>query len=211
LDGEEHMHRKQMFLELMSSERLQQLAATTTNTLRASAERWATMGKVVLYDELHVVLTRAVCEWAGVPLPEQDVAKRAQQLSAMVARAGAIGPPHWWWRHARNRAERWISEIVDDIRAGKLDPPQEGAAHRIANYRNSQSELLDAKTAAVELLNVLRPTVALSVYFVFLVHALHVHPEYRDRLQHHDGHFATAFLQEVRRFYPFFPAVPAIV
>ncbi|MBM0103354.1 cytochrome P450 [Steroidobacter sp. S1-65] len=211
LDGAEHTQRKQMFLALMSSERLQQLAATMTDTLVAAAERWSSMEQVVLYDQLHEVLTRSVCQWAGVPLREQEVTKRARQLSAMFDRAGAIGPPHWWSRHARNQAERWIAEIVEEIRAGKIDPPQESAARRIAFYQDSRGQRLNPKIAAVELLNVLRPTVALSVYIVFMVHALHLHPEYRSRLRQQDGKFAQAFVQEVRRFYPFFPAVPAIV
>jgi len=211
LDGAEHMHRKQMFLSLMSSERLQQLATTMLRLLRIGAERWSTMEQIVLYDELHVVLTRAVCEWSGVPLPEEDVAMRAEQLSAMFDRAGAVGPPHWWSRHARNRAEQWIAEIVEGIRAGTIESPQESAAHRIASYRDSKGQLLEAKIAAVELLNVLRPTVAVSVYIVFLVHALHVNPEYRSPLQSQDDQLTQAFVQEVRRFYPFFPAVPAIV
>lgn len=211
LDGAEHTHRKQMFLSLMSSERLQQLAAILSRTLRASAERWSTLDRVVLYDELHPLLTRSVCEWAGIPLPEDDVTKRAQQLSAMFDRAGAVGPPHWWSRHARNRAERWIAEIIHDIRAGKIGAPEHTAAHQISSYRDSHGQPLEPKTAAVELLNVLRPTVALSVYIVFLVHALHMHPEYRRQLEAHDDELAQAFVQEVRRFYPFFPAVPAIV
>jgi fatty-acid peroxygenase len=211
LDGAEHAHRKQMFLSMMSSERLQQLASIMTRTLRASAERWSTQDQVVLYDELHVVLTRSVCEWAGVPLPEPDLTTRSRQLSAMFDRAGAVGPPHWWSRHARNRAERWIAEIIDDIRAGKIDCATDLAAHRIASYRDSQGQPLDSRIAAVELLNILRPTVALSVYIVFLVHALHVHPEYKPQLEQQDDQLTQAFVQEVRRFYPFFPAVPAIV
>lgn len=211
LDGAEHTHRKQMFLSLISSERLQQLARIMIRTLRTSAEQWSTLDRIVLYDELHAVLTRSVCEWAGVPLPEADIARHSRELSAMFDRAGAVGPPHWWSRHARNRAERWIAEIIDGIRAGKIDADQHSAAYRISSYRDSQGQPLDAKIAAVELLNVLRPTVALSVYIVFLVHALHMHPEYKSRLETQDDQLAQAFVQEVRRFYPFFPAVPAIV
>jgi fatty-acid peroxygenase len=63
----------------------------------------------------------------------------------------------------------------------------------------------------VELLNILRPTVAISVYIVFLAHALHEHPQYRDALRRGDSYLTEAFVQEVRRFYPFFPATTARV
>lgn len=36
---------------------------------------------IVFYEEAKKVLTKAVCEWAGVPLPEKDVEKRMHQLS----------------------------------------------------------------------------------------------------------------------------------
>jgi fatty-acid peroxygenase len=71
--------------------------------------------------------------------------------------------------------------------------------------------VLPSKIAAVEVLNILRPTVAVSVYIVFLAHALHQHPRYRDALRRGDSIQTEAFVQEVRRFYPFFPATTALV
>jgi fatty-acid peroxygenase len=97
------------------------------------------------------------------------------------------------------------------VRAGRVEPPAESALYRIAWHREIGGELLPARVAAVELLNVLRPTVAVSVYVVFLANALHEHPEWEERLR--DGHDddARCFVEEVRRLYPFFPAVPALV
>jgi fatty-acid peroxygenase len=61
--------------------------------------------------------------------------------------------------------------------------------------------------AAVELLNLLRPTVAVARYVTFAALALHQHPEWRERLQAGGEETAEQFVQEVRRFYPFFPFV----
>jgi fatty-acid peroxygenase len=61
--------------------------------------------------------------------------------------------------------------------------------------------------AAVELLNVIRPTVAVCWFITYAVHALHFWPENRARLQSGDPAFAAAFTQELRRFYPFAPLV----
>src|SRR3546814_9974873 len=66
--------------------------------------------------------------------------------------------------------------------------------------------MLSPRVAAVELLNILRPTVAVSVFITFTAHALHQLPACRQNLQADDG-YLECFVQEVRRFYPFFPAV----
>jgi fatty-acid peroxygenase len=63
----------------------------------------------------------------------------------------------------------------------------------------------------VELLNLLRPTVAVSVFITFAALALHEHPECRARLAAREAGYAHGFAQEVRRFYPFFPFVGARV
>jgi fatty-acid peroxygenase len=47
------------------------------------------------------------------------------------------------------------------------------------------------------------------VFITHAAHALHEHPECRQRLQAGEAGYADLFVQEVRRFYPFFPAVMA--
>ncbi len=64
--------------------------------------------------------------------------------------------------------------------------------------------------AAVELLNVLRPVVAVARYVAFAALALHEHPEAREAVAGDDRR-SEAFVQEVRRFYPFFPVVAGVV
>lgn len=113
MDGEAHRHRKHMFMSLMTPERIAALGELAADQLRLHAERWASMERVVLYSELQEVLTRAVCAWSGVPLPEAEVDKRTRELTAMFDAAGTIGPRHWWSRLARRRAETWIAGIVE--------------------------------------------------------------------------------------------------
>lgn len=209
LDGAAHQHRKAMFLSLMTPERLAALAEMTADGWHTFARRWASQRDVVLYEEIQELLTRAVCAWAGVPLAEAEVGRRRRELTALFDAAGAVGLRHWWSRFARVRAERWIADVVDGIRGGQLRPPEGSAAHVIAWHRQGDGQLLDARIAAVDLLNVLRPTVAVSVYFLFVAHALHRRPESRQRLRAGESGYAELFVQEVRRFYPFFPSVVA--
>lgn len=211
LDDEAHRHRKQMFMALMTPERIGDLGELTAAHWRAYARMWATMDRVVLYDEVRELLTRAVCVWAGVPLAEPEVGRRTAQVSALFDYAGSVGPKHWWSRLARKRAEQWIEGVIEQIRAGRLDLPEQSAARVIATYRDLNGELLSPRVAAVEVLNVLRPTVAISVFITFAAHALHQYPGCRETLQAGGDADLEAFVQEVRRFYPFFPSVMARV
>lgn len=208
LDDAEHKHRKQMFMSLMAPQRIGALTELVLDGLRTGSRRWSSMDGVTLEDELPEILTRAACTWSGIPLEEREVAGRARQLTAMFSYAGSVGPKHWWSRLARKRAERWIGGIVERVRDGKLAPPEPSAAHVISFHRDLEGRLLPTSVAAVELLNILRPIVAVSVYTQFLAHALHLYPQWRVTA---DPQGREMFVQEVRRFYPFFPAVAAIV
>lgn len=211
LDGAAHRHRKQMFMSLMTPERIERLAHITSEYWRVALGKWVRQKRVVLYPELREILTRAVCDWAGVPLAESEVKLRTYQLTAMFDQAAAIGLGHFLSRRARRQAEQWIADVIEAIRAGRYEPPEQSAAHVIAWHRDASGALLDRHTAAVELINVLRPTVAVSVYMTFVAVALHQYPTCRQRLRTGETEYAEAFVQEVRRFYPFFPLVMAQV
>ena len=211
LDEAEHQHRKRFFLDILSPERMAKLVEAVGKQWHAFIHRWSSAPRVELYGELHELLTRAVCTWAGVPLREADIPERTRELTAMFDSAGAVGPPHWAARAARNRAEMWIMALIDSIRSGVYPAPEGSAAQRIAWFRDPRGALLDSRIAAVELLNVLRPTVAVSVYITHCAVALHCHPHARGPLERGGDRERTLFAQEVRRFYPFFPAATARV
>lgn len=211
LDDEAHRSRKRMLMSLMTPERIGRLSEITAGLWHTYARKWESVDEVVLYDEARELLTRAVCAWAGVPLAESEVRRRTGELSALFDYAGSVGPEHWWSRLARMRAERWTGDLLRRIRAGELHPPEPSAAHVIAWHREPGGALASPRVAAVELLNVLRPTVAISVYVAFVAHALHAHPECRQRVRSGEEGYPELFVQEVRRFYPFFPAAAARV
>ncbi|HET7662024.1 MAG TPA: cytochrome P450 [Rhodanobacteraceae bacterium] len=99
--------------------------------------------------------------------------------------------------------------LVESVRGGHIEPPAECALQMVALHRKPDGELLAPEVAAVELVNLLRPTIAIARFMTFAALALHEHPQSRARLVD-DGHYREAFVQEVRRFYPFFPAVAGI-
>jgi fatty-acid peroxygenase len=135
------------------------------------------------------------------------VAEVAADLTAMVDGFATIGPRHWRARRARGRQERRLATLIDQVRAAEVVPPGGSPLSVVAHYTEIDGELLTAKHAAVELLNIIRPTVAVSWFVAFAGHALHQWPENGARLRDGGMAYAVAFAHEVRRFYPFAPFV----
>ena len=209
LDGEEHRRRKALFMSLLAPERVDELARIAEEEWLTDVPRWTAKERLSLYDAMHPILMRAVCRWAGVPLSDQAVASRTCDIVALFDKAAALGLGHVRARLARRRLERWLEKLVEDARNGRSTVLGAGALHVIALHRDERDQLLPPRVAAVELLNLLRPTVAVSVYIVLLAHAIHSFPETVPLRSEPDRH--EQFVQEVRRFYPFFPAVMARV
>lgn len=211
LDGERHLHRKAMFMSLVSTQHVTELAELTAAGWRSAARKWKEQERIDLYPAAREILTRAVCTWSGIPLKESEVPQRTRELTAMFDYAGDVGPKHWWSRIARNRAERWGEEIIRRVRSGTLRVPEKSPVQVIALHRELDGDLLSPRIAAVELLNLLRPTVAVSVFNTYVALALHDHPHCRQKLVDGDSDYSELFAQEVRRFFPFFPSVIALV
>jgi len=210
LDDADHVHRKQMFMSLMGKEGIRNLSQLAVKHWEAYADKWEEMDNITLFPEVQEILCRSVCEWTGVPLPEDQVTSRTEDIAAMIDGAGSIGKRHWEGRAARNRTEEWIKNLILKVRKGELNVASQTALHDFSLHRDLEGNLLDEQIAAVELINVLRPTVAVSRFIIFAALALHQNPEYRKKI-HDDEEMLTNFVQEVRRFYPFFPLVAAEV
>jgi fatty-acid peroxygenase len=211
LDGEAHQRRKSLFLSVLSASAVQELASVTRAHFERAIVDWQARERVILFDASAEVLTRAVCEWAGVPLEAGEAPARAKDFVEMVDAFGGVGPRLWQGKLARMRAERWIESVIRDIRAGRLRAAPSTAAKLLADASE-----LPPRTAAVELINLLRPTVAIAWYVTFAAHALLQQPHCADRLRNdadafEPGHYADWFVQEVRRYYPFTPFLGARV
>ncbi|WAH39214.1 cytochrome P450 [Alicyclobacillus dauci] len=211
MDGEAHIHRKLLFMSLMTPPHQKRLAELTMDAWLSSITRWEKSKQIVLFDEAKNLLCQVACQWAGVPLQKSEIKQRADDFSDMVDAFGAVGPRHWKGRRARTRAEEWIKQVIGDVRTGELKVPEGSALQAMAFYTEFGGRQLDTQMAAVELINVLRPIVAISTFITFTALALHEHPDCKEKLQTGDDKYAEMFVQEVRRFYPFGPFVGARV
>jgi fatty-acid peroxygenase len=211
LDGKAHKHRKELFMSIMSPDRIAKLVDITKKQWGIAVDKWEQMDEVILYEEVQEIMCKTACQWAGVPIQEEKVKELTKDLAAMFESPASIGPNHWMGRHARNRVEKWIGELVDAIRIGNINVSTNTIFYKFAQYRDVEGELLDTNTVAVEVLNILRPIVAISIFINFTALALYHYPEEKIKLESRDKKYALMFIQEVRRFYPFFPFVAALV
>jgi len=210
LDGAMHRQRKALFVAATAPASVDALVAETRRAWQRVVPKSPGIGPVSLYALAREALTRAACAWAGVPLAESEVPLRTRQLTLLFD--GAAGGPvqHLRSRVARQRAEAWLADLLEGARAGRTTLAPTSIAALVANHRDADGQPMAPRIAAAELLNLLWPTVAISVFIVFAAHALHEHPSWRARLRtNRDRVELAALVQEVRRFYPFFPAVVA--
>jgi fatty-acid peroxygenase len=125
----------------------------------------------------------------------------------MIDKAAAVGPLNWYARWRRRFTEKWAAECIGAIRRSGRAAASDSPAAAIAFHTDEHGNPLSAETAAVELLNLLRPIVAVSRFMVFAAVALQQHPEWKDLLRAGQDADLDCFAQEVRRYYPFFPFV----
>lgn len=206
LDGAEHKMRKQMFMSFMTAENMKLLIEYTEAQWKMNSKNWNDY--IVLFDEVQVLLFQVACKWAQVPLSFMETKQRAQDMGMMIDGFATIGPRYWEGRCARKRSEQWVGEIIEDIRNNKLVLSKKSIAYTIAWFRDQNGKLLDTQVAAVELINIIRPIVAIATYITFGVLAMIQHPECK-KLRANESGYSEMFVQEVRRYYPFTPYVAA--
>jgi fatty-acid peroxygenase len=208
LDGEQHRVRKAMFVALlMREEGIASLVKQATTAWDAAVVDWAGRPRIVVLDEASRVIAGAVARWAGIAVPDSEVPALARDLVAMVDGFASAGVRHARARRARGRRERWLAQLVRDVRSGVTAVPEGSAVDVVAGHRDADGGQLDSHVAAVELLNIIRPTTAVAWFLAFSGHALIRWPQHRERLGAGDPAFAEAWAHEVRRFYPFAPFI----
>jgi fatty-acid peroxygenase len=207
LDGAAHRHRKAMFVDILLDDvRMSALAAAVREEMEAALADWEERRSIDLVDEMVRILTVAGGRWAGLPVEGRSVADRARELGGMVENAGRIGPSAWRALLARSRHERHVRTLVGRIRAGSLTLPPTAPARIVAEHRELAGRPLSEAEAAVEIINLLRPIVAVAWFVGFVAIALARHPNWRQRLAADDD-WLEPFVEEVRRVYPFFPFI----
>jgi fatty-acid peroxygenase len=199
LAGPAHQERKRMFLEVVDRASADRLADEVARRLEQATTSWEERGSVRLFDELVEVYGASVIAWAGIDAEEAEARSVSRDLALVVDAFGVRGTGYSRGYAARVRANRWARAVIRDVRRGSRTG-QGTVVGKVAANRS----LSDA-VAAVELLNLLRPTVAVAYFGAFLALALERRPDWRERLASGQPDDLRAFGHEVRRCYPFVP------
>lgn len=210
MDGQSHEHRKTIFMNLMTPKRMEDYHQIVDKNLSEKLDQQ--QGEFDLFDLSKDVLFRSICEWAGIDLskiPKEEVEQLADYQISMISSAVTNPATHIKGVENRKKSEKWAQSLIEDARIHPVANKEEVALYAFANATDEQGELLPINVAAVELLNVIRPTVALTVWIALMGHALFSRPDIYQRLRAEFTQLQDSFIQEMRRYYPFFPMLPA--
>jgi fatty-acid peroxygenase len=207
LEGADHRDRKHLFVDaLMSREALDGLSDAVEVEWMSAAAEWAGLERVSLSTEVPRILSRAILSWSGIASTPTGADERASEFVSMIENAARIGPPNWAARARRRRTENWARGLILDARARPAE--SEGTVLGAVAGKTSRSGApLPVAVAAVELINVLRPFVAVARFILFAVLGLRRRPDLAGAFRSGDESLLEDFAQEVRRFYPFFPVI----
>lgn len=198
LDGDAHLHRKAMFSRMLDEYASAEVCAGVVRRWDDRAPRWR--GYVDLFQNVAEILFEAGTEWVGLPDSGPHTPARARDMLALVDGFGAPASRQLRARAARRRTQSWVESFVEDARRSGTDSRTPAAA--VIAHRDVRGDLLDIPTAAVELINLIRPLVAVS----WLVSGLAmVYQSGRRNQILAESVSATDVAQEVRRTYPFVP------
>jgi fatty-acid peroxygenase len=200
LDGGAHAHRKSMFNELLDLETSARVTAELTQRWEDRSPQWR--GRVEVFDTIGSMLLESVCAWVGIPQHQRESVHTTRDLLALVDGFGAPTARNVRARVARHRTDRWATELVTRSRESAVvgGTPLEIVAH----HRDEDGRLLPAHTAAVEVINLIRPLVAVSWLAAGLFEACGTWPALRADIR--EGRVSPLDVaQEIRRTYPFAP------
>jgi fatty-acid peroxygenase len=205
LDGEQHRERKALFLSAITQEGVERLGEEVARELQDAVRTWPRRTPLRLFDELVRVYGGCALRWAGVEAGPHEAATIARRLAWIVDGFGSS--PAAWSRAwcARVWADRWAGGVVREARQGHRYTPPGTMLDVLAR---GDGATLPIGVAGVELLNVVRPTVAVAWLGTFAVVELARHPEYGPVLAECGARDERLrFADEVRRLTPFVPAL----
>ncbi|WP_051277193.1 cytochrome P450 [Marmoricola sp. URHB0036] len=210
LDDQEHRHRKQLFLHALRQDELDRLVPIAVRRWRVQMDQWRRSGSGAVFPSAVAAFAGTIIEWAGVEESETEMVQHGQWLADIVDGFGVVGPAYAKAAVARRRCNSWATQLVRRQREHQA-ASAESWLGQVASFVDADGQPLPERTAAVELLNILRPAVAVSWLATFAALALTEHPEWRERLDEEDPAgpqpLAEAFAHEVRRYYPFVPVL----
>lgn len=203
LDGGAHRQRRHLIQQQLTDPHLDRLLPGVTRSLERAVSEWRGR-EVGLHGELVRCYGSAALRWSGCEPSREEERAISDKLAQIVDGFGGAGRAYVAGWRARVRTDAWFQDRIQAVRAGLREAPQ---GSPLADLAGSG---LDTHVAAVELGNLVRPTIAVSWLGTFAALQLARNPEWQRRLATAEtGHDHIAFAHEVRRTTPFAPVLAA--
>ncbi len=210
LDGQKHKNRKAFFMSLLTSEYERKFLDICQSNLDEYGAKWEKKSSVMLYKESQKVLFESVCQWVGISYDKGKIDQYAENFGLMIYGFGRFGKKYRQGKAARKQVEKWVRESIIEVREGTQLVDEKSPLYLMSVYKES-GNTLSPQMAAVELINMIRPIIAIATFITFEALALEDYPECRERIKKREPLYLEMFCEEVRRFYPFAPFVGAKV
>ncbi|MGX7174238.1 cytochrome P450 [Enterococcus ratti] len=211
LDGAQHHHRKAVFMDLMTPEKMKEYRLILDRNFTHVLDEQH--GQFEWFDLSKRVLFSSICEWAGINLSElskEEINQLADYQISMISGAVTSPKDHIKGLENRKKSEKWAQKLIKSARENPIPEKKHVALYAFAQATELNGQLLPVEVAAVELLNIIRPTVALTIWAALMGHALFSRPDLKQQLKNNFSELQDPFIQELRRYYPFFPMIPGI-
>lgn len=220
LDDDAHRTRKSQLVDAAyPDEKVDEFATIVEEELDSLVGEWQAHQHTTVHEGTALAFGRAAFRWAGLDLSSAQADEKSRQMTQLLDGFGRIGVDHLKARLNRRRLDQWAGGLIHEVRAGERHAPEGSALAAMAALRDDHGQLVDEKTAGIELQNLTRPTVAVARFASFAAVAITENPQWAEKIQsavaEADGRLigireAIVFAQEVRRVYPFVPALPAL-
>ncbi|MDN5569746.1 MAG: cytochrome P450 [Propionibacteriaceae bacterium] len=220
LDDEAHLVRKQLFVRAaMDDDAVATLMADARDAWGRHIDNvWTAGWEGSVYDAAVEVYGRSILRWAGVRTDDVTATRLARDEALIVDGFAVVGPAFVLSKLKRRQCDAWFTHLIRRARAGTYPVRESSALDLVLQHTDADGQPLSDHLAAVELQNVIRPTIAVARFAAFAALALHTYPEWRGRISDEvvergstiDAPVAVAFAEEVRRYFPFVPLLPGV-
>lgn len=120
-----------------------------------------------------LVLFEIISEWSGMNLDrlsEKEVEKLTKYQITMIIGGVTSATDHLKDIADRNESEEWAYKLIKATQKNSYPGKEHLGLYTFANPTDVEGELLPLEVASIDLLNIIRPTVALTVRMALMGH-----------------------------------------
>lgn len=167
LDGHAHAVRKNAMADMAyRDEQVARFAEIVAGELEGMLSEWSRRGTGNVHLDTSTAFGRAAFHWAGLPIGPAESDRRSRQMVRLLDTFGRVSTNPIAMA-ARIRLDRWTTRLIRSVRSGARRAEPGSVLAAMAGLHGVDGRPVDDRTAAVELQNLTRPTVAVGRFAAF--------------------------------------------